>query len=84
MRPAPTSKIQLVKNQVVHSQGQAQAQIRTPSPGETQKVAIKSLFKSRGYCFLTAGLFLACLGVFFPSFYLQVCLVSLSWGEEGS
>lgn len=60
MRPVPRTKIQIQKNQMM---------VETPPA----KVDMKSLFKSRGYCYLTAGLCFACLGVFFPSFYLQVC-----------
>jgi hypothetical protein len=36
------------------------------------KPNLKGLFESRGYTFLVIGLFLICLGVFAPSFYLQV------------
>ena len=36
------------------------------------KTNLKALFKSKGYTFLVIGLCLICLGVFAPSFYLQV------------
>jgi hypothetical protein len=36
------------------------------------KPNMKALFNSHGYTFLVIGLFLICLGVFAPSFYLQV------------
>ena len=64
MRPVSKSKVQIqaLKNH-------PGSVIETPPP----KVRMRSLFKSKGYCFLTAGLCFACLGVFFPSFYLQVC-----------
>ena len=39
---------------------------------EKPKSDIKGLFKSKGYTFLVIGLCLICLGVFAPSFYLQI------------
>jgi hypothetical protein len=39
---------------------------------ERPKSNLKALFKSKGYTFLVVGLCLICLGVFAPSFYLQV------------
>jgi hypothetical protein len=36
------------------------------------KSNLKTLFKSKGYTFLVIDLCLICLGVFAPSFYLQV------------
>ena len=39
---------------------------------EGSRSDLKALFKSRGYTFLVIGLCLICLGVFAPSFYLQV------------
>ena len=39
---------------------------------EKPRSDIKGLFKSKGYTFLVIGLCLICLGVFAPSFYLQI------------
>ena len=39
---------------------------------ERSRSNLKALFKSKGYTFLVIGLCLICLGVFAPSFYLQV------------
>ena len=39
---------------------------------ERPKSNLKTLFKSKGYTLLVVGLCLICLGVFAPSFYLQV------------
>jgi len=39
---------------------------------ERPRSNLKALFKSKGYTFLVIGLCLICLGVFAPSFYLQV------------
>jgi hypothetical protein len=39
---------------------------------ERPKSNLKTLFKSKGYTCLVVGLCLICLGVFAPSFYLQV------------
>lgn len=46
------------------------------------KSDIKGLFKSRGYTYLVIGLCLVCLGVFAPSFYLQI-FASEKGVEEG-
>ena len=39
---------------------------------ERPRSNLKALFQSKGYTFLVIGLCLICLGVFAPSFYLQV------------
>jgi hypothetical protein len=39
---------------------------------ERPKSDIKALFRSTGYNYLVIGLCLVCLGVFAPSFYLQI------------
>lgn len=39
---------------------------------ERPRSNLKALFKSKGYTSLVIGLCLICLGVFAPSFYLQV------------
>jgi hypothetical protein len=41
----------------------------------TSKTDVKTLFESKGYTSLTIALFLLCLGVFMPSFYLQIFAV---------
>lgn len=46
------------------------------------KSDIKGLFKSRGYTYLVIGLCLVCLGIFAPSFYLQI-FASEKGVEEG-
>lgn len=58
MRPMPKPKV-LTKD-------------RTIVEAEIPKPNIKGLFKNKGYDFLVIGLCLTCLGVFFPSFYLQI------------
>lgn len=58
MRPMPKAKV-LTKDRTV-------VEADTPRPN------MKKLFKSKGYDYLVLGLCLTCLGVFFPSFYLQI------------
>lgn len=71
MRPAPKAKI-VRKNSLIGEVDIHPATAAISTPPTTPQPGLKSLFKSQSYNFLVGGLCLTCLGVFFPSFYLQI------------